>query len=84
MAVGPVGAGGKSSVVADIVSFAISKGAYAGLNLEGSVIKVSDKWHEAYYAKPGVRPTDIFIKQSVNNSGSEELRNAVKKAEKAM
>ena len=82
IALGPVGGGHKSNVVADIVSFSQSKGAYAGLNLEGAVIKVSDKWNEAFYNKPGVRPTDIFISQSVNNPGSKNLREAVKNAEK--
>ena len=82
IAVGPIGGGAKSNVVADIISFSHSKGAYAGLNLEGAMIKVSDKWNEAYYDKAGVRPTDIFITKSVSNPGSKELREAVKKAEK--
>ncbi len=36
---GPVGVGAKANVTADIVSFAKSKGLFAGLNLEGSVLK---------------------------------------------
>ena len=84
IALGPVGGGAKTDVVADIVSFSHSKGAYAGLSLEGSVVKISNKWNEGYYDKSGVRPTDIFISQSVSNPGSQKLREAVKKSEKAM
>jgi lipid-binding SYLF domain-containing protein len=80
IAAGPVGGGAKTNVTADIVSFSRSKGAYAGLSLEGAVVKTRDKWTEAYYGKP-VRPVDIFVKHSVYNSGSTELRNAIAGAE---
>ncbi|UCB51062.1 MAG: LysM peptidoglycan-binding domain-containing protein [Deltaproteobacteria bacterium] len=79
VAVGPVGAGAKTSITADILSFARSKGAYAGANFEGAVIKTRDEWNQLYYGKP-VRPTDIFVKRSVSNPGSAELRAAVAKA----
>jgi lipid-binding SYLF domain-containing protein len=78
---GPVGAGAKGAVTANIVSFGKSKGAYAGLNLEGAVLDVRDSWNEAYYGKP-VRPTDIFVTKSVSNSGSAELRKALAKADR--
>jgi lipid-binding SYLF domain-containing protein len=38
-----VGGGAKANVVADILSFSRSQGAYAGLALDGSVITVRDK-----------------------------------------
>jgi len=79
IAVGPVGKGVKSNVVADILSFSRTKGAYAGVSLEGSVIKTKDKWNEAYYGK-AVSPTDIFVKGSVSNPGSKALRTSVAKA----
>jgi len=81
VAAGPIGAGAKSNVTADIVSFARSKGAFLGASLEGAVIKTKDKWNEAYYKK-GVRPTDIFVLQTVSNPGSAELREQVAKAAK--
>lgn len=81
IAAGPVGGGAKSDIVADIVSFARSKGAYAGVSLEGAVIKTRDKWNEAYYGK-AVRPVDILVKRSVRNPGSAELRKTVANAEK--
>ena len=79
IAVGPVGTGVKSNVVADILSFTRTKGAYAGVSLEGSVIKTKDKWNEAYYGK-AVRPIDIIEKRSVSNPGSKNLRTSVAKA----
>ena len=79
VAVGPVGTGVKSNVVADIFSFSRTKGAYAGVSLEGSVIKTKDKWNEAYYGKT-VSPNDIIVKRSVSNAGSKNLRSSVAKA----
>ena len=79
VAVGPVGGGAKTTITADILSFARSKGAYAGANFEGAVIKTRDGWNQAYYGK-AVRPIDIFVKHAVSNPGSGELRAAVAKA----
>jgi lipid-binding SYLF domain-containing protein len=79
IAVGPVGTGVKSNVVADILSFSRTKGAYAGVSLEGAVIKTKDKWNEAYYGK-AVSPIDIIVKRSVSNPGSKALRTSVAKA----
>jgi len=79
VAVGPVGTGVKSNIVADILSFTRTKGAYAGVSLEGSVIKTKDKWNEAYYGK-AVSPADIIVKRSVSNPGSKALRASVAKA----
>jgi lipid-binding SYLF domain-containing protein len=77
IAAGPVGAGaGGKGVTADMVSFARSKGAYAGLALDGAVIKVSDDRNAAYYGQ-SVRPTDIIVKRSVGNPGSYKLRQAL-------
>jgi lipid-binding SYLF domain-containing protein len=78
---GPVGTGVKGDVSADIVSFAKSKGLFAGLNLEGAVVKVSDKSNKAYYKKEA-SPLDILVKKTVSNPGANELRKALKKAVK--
>jgi len=84
IAAGPVGGGAKGAVAvpavsADFLSFARSKGLYAGLNLEGSVLAVRDSLNESYYGK-GVSPKDILIKLDVRNSGAKALRAAVQKA----
>jgi lipid-binding SYLF domain-containing protein len=76
---GPVGVGTKAAVTADIVSFAKSKGLFAGLNLEGAVVKVSDKSNKAYYKKKA-SPVDIIVKKTVSNPGSNKLRKELKKA----
>jgi lipid-binding SYLF domain-containing protein len=44
IAAGPVGAGAKSTVTADLVSFTRSKGVYGGVNLDGTVIHANTKW----------------------------------------
>ena len=82
IALGPVGAGAKASadlpsVTADFISFAKSKGLYAGLNLEGAVVAVRDSLNKAYYSKD-VRPADIIVKMDFNNKGSYALRQTLK------
>ncbi len=81
VAAGPVGIGVKSNVVADFLSFTRSKGAYAGVSLEGAIIKIRDGWNREYYGKE-VRPVDIIVKRSVSNPGSAELRVTLAKAVK--
>ena len=66
---------------ADFISFAKTKGIYAGLNLEGSVIAVRDKLNQAYYGK-NVRPVEIVVEKKVANSGTAALRTSVRKATK--
>jgi LysM repeat protein len=76
---GPVGGGGKVNVLTDFVSFTRSKGAYAGMSLEGAVVKIRNDWNAAYYGQE-VRPVDIVAKRLVSNAGSAELRAALVKA----
>jgi len=79
IALGPVGAGAKSSVTADFISFSKSKGLYAGLNLDGSYVSVRDSINKAYYGQP-VTPVDIIVKGSVSNKGAIPLIEELKKA----
>ncbi|HEX8948536.1 MAG TPA: lipid-binding SYLF domain-containing protein [Dissulfurispiraceae bacterium] len=81
VALGPVGMGAKGNVTADFISFAKSKGLYAGLNLEGSVVDVRDSLNNAYYGG-AASPVDIVIKGNVSNPGSAGLRAELKKAVK--
>jgi len=81
VALGPIGGGAKENITADFISFAKSKGLYAGINLEGSVVDVRDSLNSTYYGKR-VTPADIIIKNEVRNEGSKELRETVKKAMK--
>lgn len=81
IAIGPLGGGAKGNITADFISFAKSKGIYAGLNLEGSVVDVRDSLNGAYYRKD-VRPVDIVVKKDVTNAGSARLRASLRKAVK--
>jgi len=81
VAAGPVGKGAKANVTAAVVTFAKSKGLFAGLSMEGSVLKVSDKSNKAYYGK-AVSPLDIVVKNEASNPGSAGLLAELKKAAK--
>lgn len=54
---------------------------YAGLSLDGSMVKFNDDFNKAYYGK-SVRPVDILVKKDVSTPGSANLRKALAKAEK--
>jgi SH3 domain-containing YSC84-like protein 1 len=79
IALGPVGAGAKGDITADFISFAKSKGLYAGLNLDGSYIDVRESLNKAYYGK-AVTPVDIIAKKSVSNKGAAALIEELKRA----
>ena len=72
IAVGPVGAGAKSDIVADLIAFSRSKGVYGGLNLDGTVVNTSDDWNQAFYGKP-VTSTDILVRMNVHQASSNKL-----------
>ncbi len=78
---GPVGAGAKSDVTADLISFSRAKGVYGGVNLDGTLVNLTDDWNKAYYGKP-VQPVDILIKGAVYNKGAAKLLGDVAKAGK--
>ena len=79
LAAGPGGAGAKTNITADIVSFAKTKGAFAGVSLEGAVVKTDYDANKNYYGQ-SVQPVDIIVKGEVSNPGSEKLREALRKA----
>lgn len=83
VAAGPIGATAEGatapSLNVDYLSFAKSKGAFAGVSLDGAVVKTSDEWNSAYYGTP-VKPSDILVSRSVTNVDADYLRHAVTKA----
>jgi len=79
IALGPVGGGAKGDITADFISFAKSKGLYAGLNLDGSYLGVRDDLNKAYYGKEAT-PADIIIRRSVSNKDADRLREELRKA----
>jgi len=80
LAAGPVG-GGATAKTADILSYSRSKGAFAGLSVDGSVVKTKDDLNKAYYGKE-VSPTDILIRKTVTNPQADDLRAEVAKITK--
>ena len=80
IAAGPVGAGAKSTVTADLISFARAKGVYGGLNLDGTVVSVNGDWNDAYYGGRNLLPPDILIRKTVQSPKSTPLLTAVARA----
>lgn len=73
LSVGPVGTGGSfEGVTADIISYGRSKGAFAGIAMNGALVAPSDLSNEMYYQQP-VRPVDILVKGAVRSSKSVPL-----------
>jgi lipid-binding SYLF domain-containing protein len=70
---GPVGAGAKSTVNADLVSFTRSKGIYGGLNFDGTVVNTNIDWNDAYYHGKNILPPDILIRGKVRSAQSAAL-----------
>jgi lipid-binding SYLF domain-containing protein len=76
VAAGPVGAGAKSDIVADLITFNRAKGVYGGLNFDGTVVTAADDWNQAYYGKK-VLPPDILVRGTVSNKGADKLLSQV-------
>jgi lipid-binding SYLF domain-containing protein len=82
VAAGPVGAGAKSDVVADLISFSRAKGLYGGLNLDGTVVHNSNDWNELYYQKKPILAPDILVRMSAHAKGADKLLADVARASK--
>ena len=80
VAAGPVGAGAKSTVTADLITFTRAKGVYGGLNLDGTVVHTNSGWNDAYYGGKNLLPPDILIRKTVQNPKSAPLLTAVARA----
>ncbi len=61
---------------ADIVAFARTRGLFAGISLQGSVMSSDSAGDEVYYGQP-VGPIDIVKAMRVNNPGADPLRAAL-------
>ena len=76
VAAGPVGAGAKSSIQSDIVSYSRAKGIYGGLNFDGTIVHSSLEWNQSYYKRPA-SATDVLVRASVSNPHAEKLLGAM-------
>jgi len=76
----PVGADAKGQTSLtfsfDMIAYTSDQGLYAGISAEGAGVITRAKWNEMYYER-GTRPTDILVKHTVSNPGSEKLRAAL-------
>jgi len=81
VALGPKGVGTGGSITADFVVYAKTKGAFAGMAVDGSVVDVRQKLNAGYYGKP-VTPVEILVKGEVSNPDSAKLQAALKQAAK--
>ena len=79
IAVGPVGSGAERGITTDVVSFSRSKGIYGGLNLNGTIVKVSDERNQKYYGQKA-SPTDILVRHTAANDRGDALKNQVARA----
>ena len=80
IAAGPVGAGAKSTVTADLISFARAKGVYGGLNLDGTVVYANTGWNDAFYGRNNLLPPDILIRRTATSPKASALLADVTKA----
>jgi lipid-binding SYLF domain-containing protein len=77
VSVGSIGEGGTAGL--DVVSFASSKGAFLGMSFSGFAISASSDANEAYYGA-SVTPEQILANGPITNSGADDLRAAVSRA----
>lgn len=73
---GSVEAATTTNLGADILAFSRSRGLFAGISLEGTVMDPRPDWNAAYYGRP-VEPRDIVISMAAHNPGADPLRAAL-------
>lgn len=77
IAVATIGAGVEGSTTAalraDIVAFAKTRGLFAGISLQGSIISSDSKWNQTYYGQP-LAAQQIVLQGAGNNPGAQPLR----------
>ncbi len=62
-----------TAVGADIVAFAMSRGLFGGIALEGSVMSTRTEWNQGYYGQPFAARQIVIQMQGVN-PGADPLR----------
>lgn len=84
VAAGPVGrraeAATDAQLKSEIYSYSRSRGAFAGVSLEGSAFLIDDESNAAYYGKEAIRPAEIVSGTGFSAPrGAEKLRDALRK-----
>ncbi len=70
---GGIQGGTTAAAGADIVSIARSRGLFAGLSLQGSILSYRPAWAQAYYGR-GYSARQIVVSMEAHNPGSDPLR----------
>ena len=69
LAAGPIGrqasAGTDDTLKGEIFSYSRSRGLFAGLAIDGSVLEIDRDANDLFYGRPGVRPSDILTGQAI-------------------
>ena len=73
VAAGPVGAGARSTVTADLITFTRARGVFGGLNLDGTVVSTNIPWNDAFYGASNVLPPDILIRRTYKSPKGDAL-----------
>ena len=80
-AIGPYGVGGKAATTmnlgADIITYSINQGAFAGFSFEGAVIYPRKEWTSEYYNDPAADPRAVVIDGRFRNGQADALRNSL-------
>jgi lipid-binding SYLF domain-containing protein len=80
VALGPVGKGlsldSTTALQADVYAFALTKGLFGGLSLEGAGVLKRDEWNQAYYGADAT-PYAILIERRLGNPGADGLVQAL-------
>lgn len=79
IAAGPVGGGAEAGVTlksADVVAYSLSKGAYIGVSLEGTVIEPRESYNREYYGTE-VGTKAIVVDDRYTNPQADGLRRAL-------
>ncbi len=71
------GASGSQKDGADIVSYSISEGLFAGVSLSGGQIDYRKGWNSTYYGSTVPGPRDILVDGKFSSEGSQALIDAL-------
>jgi len=62
-----------AAVGADILAFAVTRGLFGGVALEGSIMSIRSDWNQAYYGQP-YSARQIVLQMAAANPGADPLR----------
>lgn len=81
-AVGPYGSGAEAATTtnldADIIAYSIAKGAFLGINIEGTALMPRDSLNSAYYGREAT-PSQIVLEGTIGNPHADSLRALLQK-----